>query len=158
MDAYSLDLRERILRTCDESGLTRQEIAEDFGVSRSFLQKLLRRMKDGDSIRANPRRGGRTPTWRRAEEQVRELVRLKPDSTLAELCRALAVGGGPEVRPWTMCRALQALGLPLKKSRCTPVNRIAPTSRPCAKISDGGWRGLIQNGWFSWTKAGRTPP
>ena len=138
MEACSLDLRERILRTCDESGLTREEVADDFGVSRSFLQKLLRRMREGGSIAPKPHGGGRTPIWRRAERQVRELVRLKPDSTLAELCQALVAGGGPAVRPWTMCRALQSLGLPLKKSRCTPVNRIVPTSRHCAKPSCGG--------------------
>jgi len=158
MEACSLDLRERILRSCAESGLTREEVADDFGVSRSFLQKLLRRMREGGSIAPKPHRGGRTPIWRRAEEQVRELVRFKPDSTLAELCQALVAGGGPAVRPWTMCRALQALGLPLKKSRCTPGNRIVPMSRHCAKPSCGGWRGLIRNGWCSWTKAERTPP
>src|ERR1700689_3911868 len=126
MEAYSLDLRKRILQACDQSGSTRQEIAEDFGVSRSFLQKLLRRMNAGDSITPKPRRGGRTSAWLAAEEQLRELVRLKPDSTLAELCKALIACRGPTVRPWTMCRALQSLDLPLKKSRCTPVNRIVP--------------------------------
>jgi transposase len=158
MEAYSLDLRERILRTCDELGLTRQETADDFGVSRSFLQKLLRRANEGASIAPKRHRGGKTPTWQLAEAQVRELVRLKPDSTLMELCHALAAGGGPALRPWTMCRALAALGLPLKKSRCMPVNRIVPTSRLYARPSGGAWRGLIPTGWFSWTKAGQTPP
>ncbi len=157
MEAYSLDLRKRILRICDELGLTRQEIADDFGVSRSFLQKLLRRANQGGSIAPKPHRGGKTPIWRRAEGRMRELVRLKPDSTLTELCHALAADGGPALRPWTMCRALAALGLPLKKSRCTPVNRIVPTSRHCVRPSGGGWRGLIRNDWFSWTKAARTP-
>jgi len=158
MEAYSLDLRQRILRTCDESGLTRDEIAGDFGVSRSFLQKLLRRINEGGSIAAKAHRGGRTSAWRRAEGQVRQLVHLKPDATLVELCQALVASGGPAVRPWTMCRALQALGLPLKKSRCAPANRIVPMSRHSAKPSYGGWRGLIRNGWFSWTKAERTAP
>src|ERR1700691_4361604 len=157
MDACSLDLRERILRTCDESGLTRQEVADDWGVSRSFLQKLLRRTNAGGSIAPKPRRGGKRPIWRQAEEQWREVVRLKPDSTLAELCQALEAGGGPTVRPWTMCRALQVLGLPLKKSRCTPVNTIDPTCMTCAKASGGGWHGSIRNGWFLWTKAVQTP-
>jgi transposase len=146
MEAYSLDLRERILRTCDESGLTRVEIADDFGVSRSFLQKLLRRMNEGGCIAPKPHRGGRMPTWRPAEGQMRELVRLKPDSTLAELCQALVAGGGPAVRPWTMCRALRALGLPLKKSRCMPANVIVPTSGHNERHSCGVWRGLIRNG------------
>jgi len=43
MEALSLDLRERVLAACDGGDLTRQEVADDFFVSRSFLQKLLRR-------------------------------------------------------------------------------------------------------------------
>jgi len=137
MEAYSLDLRERILRTCDQSGLTRQEVADDFGVSRSFLQKLLRRIHEGGPIAPKLHRGGRTATWRPAEGQVRELVRLKPDSTLLELCQALAADGGPALQPWTMCRALQRLGLPLKKSLCMPVNVIRLACRRYERRFDG---------------------
>ena len=36
MEALSLDLRERVLAACDEGDLTRQEVADDFVVSRSF--------------------------------------------------------------------------------------------------------------------------
>ena len=37
MEALSLDLRERVLSACDEGDLTRQEVADDFVVSRSFV-------------------------------------------------------------------------------------------------------------------------
>lgn len=33
MEAYSLDLRERVVRACDQRRSTRREIAEWFGVS-----------------------------------------------------------------------------------------------------------------------------
>jgi len=42
MEALSLDLRERILGACDRGDLTREEVAEEFGVSRRFVQKVLR--------------------------------------------------------------------------------------------------------------------
>jgi transposase len=42
MEAYSLDLRERICAACDEGLETRQEVADRFGVGRWFVQKLLR--------------------------------------------------------------------------------------------------------------------
>ena len=42
MVAVSLDLRLRILCACDLEDQTREETAETFGVSRSFVQKLVR--------------------------------------------------------------------------------------------------------------------
>ncbi len=53
MEAYSLDLRECVCAACDEWLETRAEVAERLGVSRSFVQKLLRRRKSG-SIQAKP--------------------------------------------------------------------------------------------------------
>ena len=40
MEAYSLDLRERICVACDEGTETHQGVADRFGVSRWFVQKL----------------------------------------------------------------------------------------------------------------------
>ena len=62
MEAISLDLRQRICVACDEGVETRQEVAERFDVSRSFVQKLLRRRRDeGGSIAAKPRGRGPAP-------------------------------------------------------------------------------------------------
>jgi hypothetical protein len=50
MRAYSLDLQERIVRACVSGGSTRQEIADDFGISRSFVSgppRLIGRMSAG---------------------------------------------------------------------------------------------------------------
>ena len=46
MEAYSLDLRERICAACDDGIETRQEVADRFGVGRWFVQKLLRQRRD----------------------------------------------------------------------------------------------------------------
>jgi transposase len=43
-------------------------------------------------------------------------VRATPDATLAEHCAAWAAAGGARVSPSTMCRLLQRLGWPLKKT------------------------------------------
>ena len=100
MEALSLDLRERICAACDESVETRQEVAERFGVSRSFVQKLLRRHKHSGSLVAKPRAGGVKPLMKDQDlKRLRGLVSARPDSTLAELCRQLAASGGPTSRP-----------------------------------------------------------
>jgi transposase len=116
MQAYSLDLRQRIVRACEEEGCTREEIAALFAVSRSFVQKLLRRYEGGAALAPPAWRRGRKATLGEKEcRRVRQLVQDNPDATLQELCDLLRHEKGPSVSPPTMCRALQALRWPLKK-------------------------------------------
>jgi len=58
MEAYSLDLRSRIVQACDENLETRQEIADRFGVCTAFIRRLLQRRRECHSIAAKPHRGG----------------------------------------------------------------------------------------------------
>jgi transposase len=120
MEALSLDLRERVAAACDEGSDTQPEIAERFGVSVSFITKLLRRRRLTGSLAAKARGGGRKPALgARDLDRVRRLVAEQRDATLAELCDRLRARGGPAVGAWTMCRALRTLGLPRKKSPST---------------------------------------
>jgi transposase len=123
MEAYSLDLRERICAACDEGAETREEVAERFGVGRWFVQKLLRQRRDSGSIKPKPPGRGPAASMSRKDHQLLQtLVKQKPDATLSELCKLLQQAGGAVVKTWTMCRALKTLRLGLKKSRCTPAN------------------------------------
>lgn len=55
------------------------------------------------------------------ESILRDLVKAKPDATLAELCEEVSKASGkPPATTATMCVELQRLKLPLKKSRFTP--------------------------------------
>lgn len=159
MEAYSLDLRERVCAACDEHLETRGEVAERFGVSRSFLQKLLRRRHQSGSIVPDPRRcSGPAPKISEQDRRrLRELLKAKPDATLAELCRSLREAGGAQVSVPTMCRALRLLRLPLKKRRCTRANVTPRGSGRCVGTSGGGSGRSIRDDWWSWMRAGSTP-
>ncbi len=125
MKAFSNDLRERVVWACQQEAMGPTEAAEEFGVSRSFVCKLLRRYREHGTLAAKPRGGNRPPALDSGDlRALPGLVRERPDATLAELCRALRQRrpGRPEVAVWTMCRALARLKLPLKKSRCTPAS------------------------------------
>ncbi|MGD0463960.1 MAG: hypothetical protein ABSB74_15860 [Tepidisphaeraceae bacterium] len=125
MEAYSLDLRQRIVRACDEAIETRPEMAQAFSVSLSFVNKLWRRWKDTGSAAARPKGKGPPPVLDSPKlEQLRQCVGRRPDSTLGELCGALVEVGGPAVSRSTICRGLRRLGLPLKKSLYTPASGI----------------------------------
>jgi transposase len=156
MEAYSLDLRERIILACETPEDTREEVADTFGVSRSFVCKLLARWRASGDLA--PAEGGRgpAPVLAGGLAAVRRAVAARPDATLAELCAAVAAGGGPAVSRSTMCRAVAGLAWPLKKS---PSTRPSATPGGCARSAAGSGAGSAtstRTGSCSRTRAGRT--
>jgi transposase len=122
MDAYSLDLRERVAAACDSGMLSQPEIAEQYDVSVSFITRLLRRRRETGSLAPKPHTGGAAPILNdRDRERIAGYVRRQPDITLAELCAR--VSGC--VSDSTMSRLLIAMKLTRKKRRSTPTNEIA---------------------------------
>ena len=123
MKAYSLDLRQKIVRAYDNKLGSQQQIAETFGVSRAFVQNLLRRRRTTGSIASLPHGGGRKPSLDdEALTLVRRLVNQQPDATLEELCETVDSHQRIRVGVSTMCMVLKRLGLPRKKSRSTPMS------------------------------------
>jgi transposase len=121
MDAYSLDLRGRVAAACDEGSRSRSEVAEDFGVSVSFITKLLQRRRSSGGLAARPHAGGFASALdAEAMSQLRSLVDEQPDATLAELSVRLAGRQGVSRSVPVVCRALKRLGLRRKKRRCAP--------------------------------------
>jgi transposase len=119
MDAYSMDLRERVAADCDSGMGSQLEIAEQYDVSVSFITKLLRRRRETGSLAAKPHTGGPPPTFdARDLKRLAARVREQPDLTLAELC----VGAPKSVSDTTMSRMLIGLGLTRKKSRSLPMS------------------------------------
>jgi len=131
MEAYSLDLRDRVVRACDERMGTRVEIAEIFGVSTAWIRRLLQRRRQGGGYAAKPHGGGRRPTLNETGlGKLRSLVQQQPDATIAELCERIGVA----ISRSAMGRALLKLGLTRKKSRCTP-----------ASVRRRGWSGCVSS-------------
>jgi transposase len=139
MKAFSDDLRERVWRACHDRALSASEAAEDFGISRSFVCKLLRRHREEGSLTAKPRGGNRPPALGPADlSALRRLVREQPpDATLAELGQLLDERRGVKARVWTVWRALAKLKLPPKKSRPTTASGTRPGSVACAGRTPG---------------------
>lgn len=123
MKAYSLDLRQKILRASEQGLGSQRAIAAFFGVSLSFVEKLLRRRRTTGDIAPRPHAGGRRPSCDEAAlAQVRRLVHEQPDATLAELCERLFAQRGLRVSVPTMGRVVLSLKLPRKKRRSTPAS------------------------------------
>src|SRR3712207_4362391 len=60
MKAYSLDLRQRVLSAALRGDRTPPEVAELFGVSLTFVNKMLRLHRSGQGIAPRPHGGGHT--------------------------------------------------------------------------------------------------
>ena len=128
MRAYSMDLRERVLRDSD-AGLLADVVAERYHVSGSWVRWLKPRRRETGEIGPRPRRYG---PRRKLEAHVSTLAALiaeQPDRTLVELQEALGIA----VSIPTICRAVQQLGLNVKK------NRTAHRAQP-ARHCDGADR------------------
>lgn len=85
MKPYSEDLRERIIKAVEKGELSQAKIAVRFGVSKSFVEKLLARWRSSGSLSAKPHGGGRQRKLAGYEVVIRAEVAHQPDLTLAEL-------------------------------------------------------------------------
>ena len=133
MEAYSLDLRKRVLASCD-SGHGTKEVAELFGVSPSWVRRLKQRRRELGIIEPLPPRYGRPPKFTEANlRRLGKLVEQYPDATLKELRQRLDL----DVTEVSICRRLNRLKLTLKKKSCTPPSRTDRTSRRCDEDGTG---------------------
>jgi transposase len=138
MKPYSQDLRERVVRACDAHHGTRQEIADRFAVSTSWIRRLLQRRRDTGSFAAKPHAGGAVKMTPDRRDRLVVLVSEQPDATLAELHERLAA----PVHLSTLARALLRLRLTVKKKSAAPPSRTAPTcgtSAPASGAASAAW-------------------
>jgi transposase len=130
---YSDDLRQKLVDAWQAGHGTQAELAEWFGVSLRWVEKVLGRWRKTGQTAARPFRHGPLPLLRPA--RLERLVQQRPEATLAELgCRL-------QVSASTVCRALQGLDLPRKKRPSTPANATRLVYSGCVRI--GGRRAVI---------------
>jgi transposase len=123
MEAYSMDLRKRVLAACDGGHGTTQ-VAELFEVSSAWVRRLKQRRRELGTIAPLPRRSGPIPKLNAPrQKRLRQLVQAQPDATLAELRSRL----GLQISLGQLCRTLHKMKLSLKKRRSMRTNRTAPT-------------------------------
>ena len=85
MNAYSMDLRERVVAAYDDGEGSQAELASRFRVGISWIGKLLRRRRQTGSIAPKPHSGGRVPAVAgEAADRLRVAVQADPDATLAD--------------------------------------------------------------------------
>jgi len=114
MNAYSQDLRDRVLRAL-ERGERPAVIARRFEVSRVWVYQVRHRFED-DGLRCSlPQGGHRRSRVAHLEPQLRGWIKAEPDLTLAQLCERLAEQG-VEIKVSALWHQLNKWGLSFKKN------------------------------------------
>jgi len=117
MTVYSYDLRQKVVEAYDQGELSQRKLASLFGVSLTFVQRILKRRRETGDVKAKVAvRKGPEPSLDASKlEVLRQLDRTCPDATHAELVELLRARHAITVSQTTVCRGLAALGLTRKK-------------------------------------------
>ena len=128
-----MDLRDRVVVACDSGVWTRVEVAEQFGVSRAWVHRLLQRRRDEGSYAPRGHGGGHPPAFSpRALRRLEAAVARQPDATLEELRDR----SGVSCSVVTVHNTLKRLGYRRKKRRSGRRSRIGRTLRGSAVRGD----------------------
>jgi transposase len=123
MRPYSLDLRERVVAAVDRHEGTIRWVARVFGVSSSFIVRLLQRRRKAGTLAPETHRGGTPPALEPDDlERLAGLVREQPDATLEQLQHR----GGFTCSLKTLWYALDRLDLTRKKKSLHASQRDRP--------------------------------
>jgi transposase len=130
MQAYSLDLRQRVVRAYERGHDSIATVAECFSVSIGFVKKMLHLKRTTGELAPRGHGGGRRSSLTPRQRQLLgRKVRAQNDISLAELQGILQESEGVNVHVSTICRALSQLDLPHKK-RALPPQSATTTREP----------------------------
>lgn len=117
MKAYSLDLRQKIVDAYVEGNLSQRQLAKQFRVTLSFVEKLLKQQRETGSI-APKVRTQQTPTKLNSEQLsvLAQLVEANNHATLVELREQLRQKTGVVIGRSTVDRMVKKLKLTVKKN------------------------------------------
>ena len=88
MKAYSMDLRERVLKDSD-TGIRIREVAIKYALSESWLRRLQQRRRENGETPPRSSRNRLQPKWLPYAKRLQEWVQEKPEITLRELRNTL---------------------------------------------------------------------
>ncbi len=140
MKPYSLDLRERVIASVEAGELTQPQIAEKYAISLRSVENWARQWRRTGDLKPKPHSSGPQRTLQTQAPLLRQALATQPDLTLAELCLRVATTTQVRSSVSMMCRELQHLALPRKKSsaRQSARNTAGPkNARRLSRPNDG---------------------
>lgn len=123
MKAYSIDVREKVLRAVDQ-GYPREQIVKLLGVSRATIKRYHKQRRETGSIgpKAIP---GRTPKkLGLLQVDLAAQLQAHDDLRLEDQCRIFEQTHGVHISTSTMSEAIKRIGWTRKKRRWAPVSAV----------------------------------
>ena len=116
MDAYSLDLRKKIV-AAKERGMPTSEVARTFGVGLSTVKRYAAAAREGSSLAPKKRPGSKPKLDEAARRLLEADLEERPAATLPERREFLSRVAGVSVSDSTVSWMLKRLGWSRKKDR-----------------------------------------
>ena len=133
MQAYSVDLRERIVSALDEEGATIDSVAQRFTVSPTSVKRYRRQLQQTGSLSPKPWPGRPLKIKADQEDQLREMVASRTDWSLQRLCDAWHEQTGISIPFGVMAKTLARLKITYKKRAASPKSAMRRSGKPSKK-------------------------
>ena len=122
MDAYSEDLRRKIVEAVTQRRMSKSEAARAFGVSLSSVKRYVKAVREGRSLSPGKAPGKRPSLDEKARRLLEADVQERPFAKLADRREYLEKVAGLSVSESTISRVLRQMGFGRKKGRWVPVS------------------------------------
>jgi transposase len=122
MDAYSEDLRQKIVEAVVQRHMSKSEAARAFGVSLSSVKRYVKAVCQGRSLRPGKAPGKRPKLDEKARRLLEADVEERPFAKLSDRQEYLENVAGISVSESTLSRALRKMGFDRKKGRWVRVS------------------------------------
>ena len=115
MQAYSVDLRQRVVSALAEEGATIELVAQRFCVSSASVKRYKGQLQESGSLAAKPWPGRAPKIAPEQQERLQALVASRTDWTLERLCHRWEEETAVGVTVSVMARTLSRLRITYKK-------------------------------------------
>jgi transposase len=122
MDAYSEDLRQKIVEALERRRMNKSEAAHAFGVSLSSVKRYAKAVREGRSLSPGKAAGKRPKLDEKARRLLEAHVEERPFAKLSDRQEYLERVAGVKVSESTLSRALRKMGFGRKKGRWVRVS------------------------------------
>jgi transposase len=122
MDAYSEDLRQKIVEALQQRRMNKSEAARAFGVSLSSVKRYAKAAREGRSLSPGKAPGKRPKLDEKARRLLEANVEERPFAKLAHRREYLRRVTGVSVSESTLSRAIRRMGFGRKKGRWVRVS------------------------------------
>jgi transposase len=122
MDAYSEDLRQKIVQALRERRMNKSEAARAFSVSLSSVKRYAKAAREGRSLSPGKAPGKKLLLDEKARRLLEADLKERPFAKLSDRQEYLKKVAGVSVSESTLSRALRKMGFGRKKGRWVPVS------------------------------------